>query len=88
MRGEPQNILRPVPQSWNQQRDRIEALKQILTKGPRLGHCGQIFIGRSKNADVNTNRVIPTCTLKLFFLQGAQDLALSLRAHIPDFIRQ
>ena len=82
------NIVAPVAQWWQLERDHVEPVIEVLAKRTGCDHCRQVGVGRADDPDIHFRRLAVAHALELPFLQCAQQLHLQARAHRTHFVKE
>src|SRR5207249_7153458 len=82
------DILGVFSQRWNEERNDVEPVEQVLAKVAALDFLVQMLVGGGDNPHVH-GQVAPRAERrKALLLDHAQDLGLGAQAHIADFIEE
>ena len=82
------DILAPVAQRGQADRNDVEAIVQIVAKSAGLDFVLERLIGGGNDARVHANGAALSDTLEFAFLQDAQQLHLHGRARVGDLVQQ
>src|SRR5882724_10336854 len=81
-------VLDPLAQRRQQDRDDVQPVVQVLAEAPRL-HLGlEVLVGGREDAHVDLQGAVAADPLELALLQDAQDLGLRLRPHVADLVEK
>jgi hypothetical protein len=78
MIGYERDVIRTVPQGWDEDRKYIQSVEKIRPESPLQDHLLQVGIRGSDHAHINADRASAANTLTLPFLQNTQELRLQL----------
>src|SRR5579862_2667965 len=82
------NVVCPLPQGRNHDREYVEPVKKICAESALANHLLQILIRSSNDANINSNCARAAQSLKLAFLENSQELGLQLKRQFPDLIQE
>src|SRR5215469_893386 len=82
------NILAPLPQGRNLDRENVEPVEKILTKLVLPNHGSEIAMRRGNQPHVYLDRLRASETLELLLLDCPQQFRLEFQADIPDLIQK
>src|SRR5262245_17461560 len=82
------NVLAPLPERGNADREHIEPVQQIGSKLSGGSHLLEVAIGGGNQPEVDLAGLRRSQTLELPFLKHAQQLSLQLKRKIADFIEE
>src|SRR6478672_10077733 len=82
------NVLAPVSERRQLDRDDIEAVKEILPKLPSANFLAQVFIGGGEDACVHVYRFVGADRKDLFLFDGTKQLRLGGRRQFGDLIEK
>ncbi len=86
--GQGTNVFFALAQ-WRQTKtNHVEAEEQIAAEGSLLDSHLQIPAGSSNHAHIDWDGFAIALNVKLPFLQGANQLALNIQRHFPNFIKK
>src|SRR5258708_23347098 len=81
-----------VPPSFSKRRhlnrENVQPIKQITTKGPSADGGLQVTVGGRDHSDVSADSTSAADTLKFVLLQNTQECNLSLGGKISDFVEE
>ena len=86
--GEQRDVFAPLAQGGQLEGDDVEAVVQVLTKGPGLDGLLQVPVRRRDDAHVNADGARAADALELALLQDAQQLRLHGRRHLADLVEE
>src|SRR6266699_2008503 len=85
---EQRQVLDPLAQRREHDRDDVQAVVEVLAEAPRL-HLGlEVLVGGGEDADVDLERAVAAHPLELALLEHAQDLRLRLERHVADLVEE
>ena len=84
--GERADILAPVAQGRDRDRDDVQAVVKLLPEAADLDLVGEIAVGRAEDAQVHPHPVGPARPLELLLGQDPQDLGLGAQRHVRDLV--
>ena len=82
------NIALPVAQRRGNDRNHVEAIKEVLPESLLLDHFFQVLVGGRDNSDIDLNRPTPPHPLKGSFLYHSQKFDLKRETHLADFVEK
>src|SRR5258708_2702739 len=82
------NVLSSLSKRGHLDREYIQPIKQITTKGPSADGGLQVTIGGCNHPYVSANSTSAADTLKLVLLQNTQECNLSLNWKLSDFVEE
>src|SRR5262249_53113539 len=85
-RNQTRQLFQPFSKRRNKQREAIESLVEVFSKFSQPHPFAQRTIRRADDSRVRSQHSYLTETLEFSVLQNAQDLFLSERAHLRNFI--
>ena len=86
--GEQRDVLAPLAQRRQHDRDDVEAVVQVLAE-PALGDgLGQVLVGGGDDPDVGLQFLEAADAAEAPLLQHAQQLHLHHRAHLADLVEE
>src|SRR5208337_1537136 len=88
MFGQERNIVEALPQRRYLNDARLETVVEVVAKAPRVHRLLRILIGRGDQAHVHRNLLGRSHRTHRVFLDGAQQLALRVGAHLGDFVQE
>src|SRR6185295_3956016 len=66
----------------------VEAIEQIFAEAALRDFFPQVLLGRTDQADIDINSVVPTNTLKLPLLEHPQEFHLDDRRDFTDLVQK
>src|SRR5947199_180246 len=81
-------VLDPLAQRRQQDRDDVQPVVQVLAEAPRLHFGLEVLVGGGEDADVDLEGAVAAHPLELALLEHAQDLRLRLRPHVADLVEE
>src|SRR5258708_13953819 len=82
------DIFPPLAERRNVDREYVQAVKEIFSKGAASDRTFQVAIGRGHHPHVRANRLASANPLEFTLLQNAQQSNLSFRGQLTDFIQK
>src|SRR5260370_17205185 len=82
------DVFLAVAQRRHEERNYIQAIKQILTKGAARDFLLEIFVGGGEDANIHGEGLAGADWLEALFFEHAQDLGLRAQAHVSDFVQE
>ena len=82
------DILDPLAQGGNANRQHVQAVEEILAETAGGGQGLQVLVGGGNDADIAVNRGIAPHALELVFLQQPQQFRLRARGHVAHFVHE
>src|SRR5713226_4209642 len=82
------DVFLAVAQRRHEERNYIQAIKQILTKGAARDFLLEIFVSGGEDAHIHGEGLAGTYRLEALFFEDAQDLGLRAQAHVSDFVEE
>ena len=81
-------ILRALAERRHDDGDAVDAVEEVFAELPFLDECSGAMMRGRQHADVRLPQRLGAEPLELAVFDRAQDLALSLRAQIGDFVQE
>jgi hypothetical protein len=85
---EGQDVLAPLAQGRQLDRDHREAKVEVFAEGPASDLPAQVFVGRRDDANVDVALVVAAYPLELPLLQDPKELRLELRSDLADLVEE
>src|SRR5258708_14683245 len=82
------NVLSSLSKRRYLDREDIQPVKQITTKGPHADGGLQVTIGGGNDPNISVYSTSAADALKLMLLQNTQESALSLERKFSDFVQE
>ena len=81
-------VLGPVPQRGELQRQHVQPVEQVLAELPRGDHRLQVAVRGGDHADVHGDRFVAADPLERPLLEDPQQLHLRLRGDVADLVQE
>src|SRR6267142_721187 len=88
MRHHGRNVFATFAQRWQQNRNHIQTIVEIVTTLATLHHVHQIAVGRSHQPNVDLVSASATQALELLFLKDTQQLGLQRGRNIAYLVQK
>ena len=86
--GEGRDLLGPVAERGDEDIDDVEAVVEVLAKGP-LGHrLFEVLVGGGDDADVDLDVAVGAQPRELAVLEHLQELGLERQGHLADLVEE
>ena len=82
------NVFAPLAQGRHEEGDDVQAIEQILSETAACNFVLQILVCCGDHANIDAYGGRSADRLETLFLDGAQDLGLSLERHVPDLVQK
>jgi hypothetical protein len=82
------NVLAPLDERGNGERDHAQPVVQILAEAPGAHRGLQVLVGGGEHAHVDPDRLVAADALDLPLLERAQQLRLRLERHVATFVEK
>ena len=82
------NVLAPVFERWQVDRDNVQAVVEIAAKLVAIHHVFQFGAGRRNNAHIHLYGLGAADPFELSLLKNAQQLHLQRLTHVANFIEE
>ena len=82
------DILFPVAQGGDPERDDVQAIVEILAKPPLFHLFFKILVGRRQHPDIGCNQPVPSDTFERLLLEDPKHFCLRLKAHVGHFVKK
>src|SRR5277367_3448524 len=82
------DIVAPLPQRRQMHLDDIQSVEEIFAEFPLLDHLREVSIGCANQANVDAYGLVASQSLKISFLNHAQQLGLQSQSEVADFIQK
>src|SRR6058998_3164597 len=82
------DVIRPLSQWWDLNREHIEPVVKVFTKAARRHFLLQVPIGRSDDPHIREPRPVLAHALVTLLLQDAEQFALQFQWNFSDFIEE
>src|SRR5439155_894805 len=86
--GQERDVLAPLPEGWQLDRDRVDPVVQVLAELARPHRLGEVAVGRRHEPDVHATRSRRAHAKEGAGLEGAQELHLAVRRQLADLVEQ
>ena len=88
MLHEHRNVVAPIAQRRQLDRDDVKPVVQVLAERAFRDHLCQLGVGRGDDANIHLDRLVVTDAFELALLKRPQQLHLQRRAHRPHFVEE
>src|SRR5260370_14451809 len=82
------DVFLAVAQRRHEERNYIQAIKQILTKGAARDFLLEVFGGGGEDASIHGEGLAGAYRLEALFFEDAQNFGLRAQAHVSDFVEE
>jgi hypothetical protein len=88
VRDEGRKIFRPFTQGRQEQRENVDAVKEVGAKFVFLDEVFEIAVSRDDNTDIDFDGLVAANALDFSFFQDAEQLGLHCKGHVADFVEE
>src|SRR5208337_4415713 len=82
------DIFAAFAEGWNHDGEDVQAIVKVAAKKALFNHVSEVAVCSRHDANINPNSAGSTQSLKLSFLQYAQELGLKFERNIADFVEE
>ena len=85
---EKRDVFLAVAQRRDKEGDDVEAIEEVFAEVAAGDLFFEVLVGGGDDADVDVDGVAGADGVEALFVQSAEDLCLSLEAHVADFVEE